>query len=173
MIIEFSFTIDKVQENTEFYWRYQRYSFVREYFERPPFAYPPVIGITHVILAVLYLYGFCHRRCCGNKIGRKYYASSSSWGIMRVFSREKIVFVSTKFNILEMISEKNSQQNERWDDFENAATHSYARSIVEQDKKKSGFAMDDVYLKSRININEYNETSVLIYFNNICIDPMK
>lgn len=46
----FSDSIGKVQENTEFYWRYQRYSFVREYFERVPLSYPPLIFITHVFL---------------------------------------------------------------------------------------------------------------------------
>jgi hypothetical protein len=43
-------SIGKVQQNTEFYWRFQRYSFVREYFQRPILAYPPLTIIPHLIL---------------------------------------------------------------------------------------------------------------------------
>ncbi len=53
-------SIGKVQENTEFYWRYQRYSFVREYFERVPLGYPPLIIFSHFILLIL----FIQRKCC-------------------------------------------------------------------------------------------------------------
>ena len=43
---------------------------------------------------------------------------------------------------LEMIPLKDSQ-NERWDLFENAATHVYARSVLEKDKNKDNLATDD------------------------------
>jgi hypothetical protein len=43
-------TIGKIQQNTEFYWRYQRYSYVREYFQRPILSYPPLIIVPHIIL---------------------------------------------------------------------------------------------------------------------------
>ncbi|CAF4025827.1 unnamed protein product, partial [Rotaria sp. Silwood1] len=46
-------TIGKVQENTNFYWRYQRYWFIREYFQRLPLSYPPLIIIPHIILFIL------------------------------------------------------------------------------------------------------------------------
>jgi hypothetical protein len=53
-----------VQENTEFYWRYQRYSFVREYFERPHLGYPPLIIFPHIVLAFLSLrQKFCPKLC--------------------------------------------------------------------------------------------------------------
>ncbi len=56
----YSDSIGKVQQNTEFYWRYQRYSFVREYFECLPLGYPPLIIIPHIILFILFL----HRKFC-------------------------------------------------------------------------------------------------------------
>ncbi|CAF4434621.1 unnamed protein product, partial [Adineta steineri] len=55
LIAVFTRTIDDIQENTEFYWRYQRYTFVREYFERPPLAYPPLIIFTHIIFLFIAL----------------------------------------------------------------------------------------------------------------------
>jgi hypothetical protein len=67
--LKFSRTIDKVQENTEFYWRYQRYSFVRGYFERPPLAYPPLIIFTHIFFIVLALQQKCCPRLCRKQIG--------------------------------------------------------------------------------------------------------
>lgn len=63
-------SIGKVQENTEFYWRYQRYSFVREYFERLPLGFPPLIIIPHVVLFIIFLVGKCtklHR----NRVAQK------------------------------------------------------------------------------------------------------
>jgi hypothetical protein len=60
LFVEFSYAVDKVQENTEFYWRYQRYTFIREYFERPPLAYPPLIIVPHILL----IFWAVKRRCC-------------------------------------------------------------------------------------------------------------
>lgn len=60
-MFNFSDSIGKVQENTEFYWRYQRYSFVREYFERLPLGYPPLIIIPHVVLFIIFLLGKCSK----------------------------------------------------------------------------------------------------------------
>ncbi|CAF4400661.1 unnamed protein product, partial [Adineta steineri] len=56
LIAVFTDTIDKVKENTEFYWRSQRYSFIREYFEQPPCAYPPLIIFSHIALLIHYIY---------------------------------------------------------------------------------------------------------------------
>jgi hypothetical protein len=38
----FSFTINDVQAKSKYLWRYQRYELIREYFEQPFFAYPPL-----------------------------------------------------------------------------------------------------------------------------------
>lgn len=57
-------SIGKVQENTEFYWRYQRYSFVREYFEHLPMSYPPLIIFSHILLLFLAIKRkFCPKLC--------------------------------------------------------------------------------------------------------------
>jgi hypothetical protein len=53
-----------------------------------------------------------------------------------------------------MIPIRKNQHYERWDAFENAATHSYARSIVTAKKKKDVSTTDDGYLKSSLGAFE-------------------
>jgi hypothetical protein len=48
LIAMFSFTFQTVQVHTDLVWRYERYSLIREYFDRPP-LFPPLIIITHLI----------------------------------------------------------------------------------------------------------------------------
>jgi hypothetical protein len=59
-------------------------------------------------------------------------------------------------NVLEMIPVDGSQKNDRWNDFEHAATHSYARSIIEQEKRKGILTADDIYPKTTMNTTEYS-----------------
>jgi len=54
-----------------------------------------------------------------------------------------------------MIPVEKVKQNERWDEFENAATYSYARSILEENKKKGVSMTDDIYSKSTMSTIEY------------------
>jgi len=54
-----------------------------------------------------------------------------------------------------MIPVEKVKQNERWDAFENAATYSYARSIVEKNQKKGVSITDDVHSKSTISTIGY------------------
>jgi len=70
-------SIGKVQENTEFYWRYQRYSFVREYFERLPLSYPPLIIISHILLIILLIRDKCCPKLFRNQVGDGNYLSIS------------------------------------------------------------------------------------------------
>ncbi|CAF1155242.1 unnamed protein product, partial [Rotaria sordida] len=42
LIAVFNFTINDVQAKSEYLWRYQRYELIREYFEKPFFAFPPL-----------------------------------------------------------------------------------------------------------------------------------
>lgn len=42
----YSFTFTSVQNQTDLVWRYERYSLIREYFDRPP-LFPPFIMLTH------------------------------------------------------------------------------------------------------------------------------
>ena len=55
---------------------------------------------------------------------------------------------------IEMIPVKDSQ-NEQWDMFENAATNSYARSVLEKSKSKDHFIQNDGGSESPITSNEY------------------
>ncbi|CAF4377045.1 unnamed protein product [Rotaria sp. Silwood2] len=111
----FTHSIDEVRENTDFYWRYQRYSFVREYFERLPLSYPPLIAISHIILLFLTI-----RRICCSKFGRNRVATKNYVPLSKKFTR-----------VFKMIPTDDSQ-NEQWDSFENAATYSYARLVLEK-----------------------------------------
>jgi len=49
----------------------------------------------------------------------------------------------------------NDTQNEQWDLFENAATYSYARSILEKYKKKDTSTIDDDKPRRTMNTTEY------------------
>ncbi|CAF4173280.1 unnamed protein product [Rotaria sp. Silwood2] len=111
----FTHSIDEVRENTDFYWRYQRYSFVREYFERLPLSYPPLIAISHIILLFLTI-----RRICCSKFGRNRVTTKNYVPLSKKFTR-----------VFKMIPTDDSQ-NEQWDSFENAATYSYARLVLEK-----------------------------------------
>lgn len=48
LIAMFSFTFESVQTQTDLVWRYERYSLVYDYFDRPP-LFPPLIIVMHFI----------------------------------------------------------------------------------------------------------------------------
>lgn len=56
----YSYTFSAIQENTDVYWRFQRYDLVQEYFTRPPLV-PPFIIISHVFL----VFRFMIQKFCG------------------------------------------------------------------------------------------------------------
>ncbi|XP_038076672.1 transient receptor potential cation channel subfamily M member-like 2 isoform X3 [Patiria miniata] len=59
LIAMFSYTFSAVQDNTDVYWRFQRYDLIQEYFSRPPLV-PPFIIISHIFLVVRFmLQKFC------------------------------------------------------------------------------------------------------------------
>ncbi|CAM4773277.1 unnamed protein product [Rotaria magnacalcarata] len=125
LVAVFADSIGKVQENTEFYWRYQRYSFVREYFEHLPLSYPPLIIISHIILIILNIKNICCSSVCRHRI-----------------VRDDHLPISKKFTrIFKMIPIQYSQ-NEQWDLFENAATYSYARSILQTNKNNNNLTIN-------------------------------
>ncbi|CAF4095024.1 unnamed protein product, partial [Adineta steineri] len=141
LIAVFTRTIDDIQENTEFYWRYQRYAFVREYFERPPLAYPPLIIFTHIIYLFRALRRkFCQELCQDQVTDENYKLKSKT--------------------ITQMIPIETSQINERWDRFENAATHSYARTIFEKSKKKNDLSIDENISTKKLLTIDKNETQL-------------
>ncbi|XP_006898797.1 PREDICTED: transient receptor potential cation channel subfamily M member 4 [Elephantulus edwardii] len=51
LIAMFSYTFGKVQGNSDLYWKFQRYSLIREFHSRPALA-PPFIIISHVRLVL-------------------------------------------------------------------------------------------------------------------------
>ncbi|CAF0830997.1 unnamed protein product [Rotaria sordida] len=48
LIAVFNFSINDVQEKNEFFWRYQRYKLICEYFQKPLFAYPPLSLLAYI-----------------------------------------------------------------------------------------------------------------------------
>ncbi|CAF3900565.1 unnamed protein product [Rotaria sp. Silwood2] len=117
LVAVFADSIGKVQANTEFYWRYQRYSFVREYFEHLPLSYPPLIIISHIILIILTIQNICCPKLGRNRVAHNHYVPISK-RLARTFKMIPI----------------QESQNEQWDLFENAATYSSARSILQKNK---------------------------------------
>uniref|UniRef100_A0AAY5EMV1 Transient receptor potential cation channel, subfamily M, member 4a n=1 Tax=Electrophorus electricus TaxID=8005 RepID=A0AAY5EMV1_ELEEL len=51
LIAMFSYTFNKVQENSDVYWKFQRYNLIVEYHSRPCLA-PPLIIISHLHLFI-------------------------------------------------------------------------------------------------------------------------
>lgn len=58
LIALFSNTFEQIQANAEKYWKFQRYSLIREYYYRPTFV-PPFILISHGYNLVRYVYSVC------------------------------------------------------------------------------------------------------------------
>jgi hypothetical protein len=95
-------SIGKVQENTEFYWRYQRYSFVREYFERVPLSYPPLIIISHILLIILFIRDKCCPKLFRNQVGDGNYLSISKrmTHMFSKFDKKKQNFIISRVKFL-------------------------------------------------------------------------
>jgi hypothetical protein len=77
--------------------------------------------------------------------------------VLHIFSKINKLISLVKLlykNNLEMIPLYKEKQNGHWNAFENAATHSYARSIVEKNKKKDASTPDDIHSKSTMNTIE-------------------
>ncbi|CAF1184562.1 unnamed protein product [Rotaria sordida] len=52
LISVFGHEIDEVKENDKFYWHRQRYRMVREYYEKPALAYPPLSLFVYIKLLI-------------------------------------------------------------------------------------------------------------------------
>ncbi|CAF3880150.1 unnamed protein product [Rotaria sp. Silwood2] len=129
LIAVFTHTIDEVKENTQFYWRYQRYAFVREYFERPLLAYPPLNLLVYIVLGFNVLRWKCCPKLCRNRVEVEDHRSKSK-GIIGVFK---------------MIPENEYEGTDQWNAFENAATRSDVFSIMEENKKVNVLTMDTIH----------------------------
>jgi len=111
-----SFSINDVQDKNEFFWRYQRYELIREYFEKPIFAFPPFSLLVYVwlLIKIITCQGFTFR------IFSKLLSDVSTYCFHFILYLER--FKTPQLNIL-------------WTDFENAATYAYARQLVEDTQR--------------------------------------
>ncbi|KAI8514539.1 Transient receptor putative cation channel sub M member 2 [Branchiostoma belcheri] len=62
LIAMFGYTFEKVQENTDKIWKFQRYDLIKEYSDRPPLA-PPVIIFSHLFLLFRAITMGCCKMC--------------------------------------------------------------------------------------------------------------
>jgi hypothetical protein len=62
VIFSHSFSINEIQAKNKYFWHYQRYELVREYFQKPMFAYPPLSLLVYIWLVIKY--------CIGRKVCR-------------------------------------------------------------------------------------------------------
>ncbi|CAH1241485.1 TRPM2 [Branchiostoma lanceolatum] len=62
LIAMFGYTFEKVQENTDKIWKFQRYDLIKEYSDRPPLA-PPVILFSHIFLLFRAITMGCCKKC--------------------------------------------------------------------------------------------------------------
>lgn len=62
LIAIFSYTFERVQEDSDKVWKFQRYELIAEYHGRPLF-FPPLIFISHILLFVRWIWQLCR---CGN-----------------------------------------------------------------------------------------------------------
>ncbi|WAR05192.1 TRPM2-like protein [Mya arenaria] len=60
LIAMFSNTFQKVQDNTDKHWHFQRYSLIHEYYTRPV-LFPPLILLSHIFLLLRFIFESC---CC-------------------------------------------------------------------------------------------------------------
>ncbi|KAI8496650.1 Transient receptor putative cation channel sub M member 2 [Branchiostoma belcheri] len=62
LIAMFGYTFEKVQENTDKIWKFQRYDLIKEYSDRPPLA-PPIIIFSHLFLLFRAITMGCCKMC--------------------------------------------------------------------------------------------------------------
>ncbi|KAI0224322.1 Transient receptor potential cation channel subfamily M member-like 2 [Lamellibrachia satsuma] len=58
LIAKFSYTFQKIQENSHQVWCSQRYSAIKEYHDRPPWV-PPFNILYHIMQGIRYVYSRC------------------------------------------------------------------------------------------------------------------
>ncbi|CAF1433937.1 unnamed protein product [Rotaria magnacalcarata] len=141
LIAVFTDTIGKVQHNTEFYWQYQRYSFVREYFDRPALAYPPLIVFPHLFRVGRFTWQMCRKFCCKKQL------------VGRRDDQQKYDHSGSYSPVLKIIAAEGSMLDEHWNMFESAATYSYARSSIEQKSKSTD---DKNYVGNKTSLRNAN-----------------
>lgn len=110
-----SFAINDVQDKNEYFWRYQRYELIRECFEKPTFAFPPLSLFVYILLLIRLIW----RRRTSFRVFSKY----------SNICREKLKRKCILLYIERLVT---PELDKEWTDFENAATYEHARDFVEE-----------------------------------------
>ncbi|CAF3417924.1 unnamed protein product [Rotaria sp. Silwood1] len=111
----FSTTVNRVENNNKYFWRYQRYILIQEYFEKPVLGASPIILVSYVGLIVRHILYRLRRG-----FDRQRETSIGKYGLSGNF---KMIPTDSWFT-------------ERCTAFEHAATYDYARFVVEHKKVK-------------------------------------
>lgn len=82
LIAIFSYTFERVQEDSDKVWKFQRYELIAEYHGRPLF-FPPLIFISHILVFVRWIWQLCR---CGNPP-----SGSSMKIVLRDYEKEQLL----------------------------------------------------------------------------------
>ncbi|CAF1500445.1 unnamed protein product, partial [Rotaria sordida] len=138
LIAVFTDTIGAVQNRMNFHWSYKRYLFVREYFERLPFAFPPLTLLAYLILLFRTIYHQYCQKLFRNQIrDQNNQSTSKSHGIVPIFK---------------MIPVDKLQQNKSWDRLENALLRDDDYFGSEKKRENLSSITDDTNSKTKQNI---------------------
>jgi hypothetical protein len=61
--LNFSTTINRVENNAKYFYHYQRYKLTQEYFEKPIMPVPPLILIWYLGMIAQFIWNQLTRRC--------------------------------------------------------------------------------------------------------------
>lgn len=106
LIAIFSYTFERVQEDSDKVWKFQRYELIAEYHGRPLF-FPPLIFISHILLFVRWIWQLCR---CGNPP-----AGSSMKIVLTDYEKEQVMnweFQGAEYFVhMKKAEEKNTLEN--------------------------------------------------------------
>jgi hypothetical protein len=121
--IDFSFTIDNVQEQAKFIWAYDRCALIRDYYARPA-LFPPFTFLVSLVDICRWCWEKCRQRCCWEKCRQ-------SNKDERCFSiSHRILNSSTVCLFSEMIP-LYSSVDDAWSEFERYSTNDYVRRLLD------------------------------------------
>ena len=87
-----SYTFERVQEDSDKVWKFQRYELIAEYHDRPLF-FPPLIFISHILVFVRWIWQLC--RCgnppSGSSMSEYFLTSLDKYGILNAQAKRSSV----------------------------------------------------------------------------------
>lgn len=89
-----SYTFERVQEDSDKVWKFQRYELIAEYHGRPLF-FPPLIFISHILVFVRWIWQLC--RCgnppSGSSMSEYFLSGLGKYGILNTQAKRSSIFI--------------------------------------------------------------------------------